>query len=146
MIDLSALQALYDEEIPLVGAMQLKVVSFIENSLRVHAPLACNKNHHGTVFGGSLYCGLLLAGWGHVHLLLQEAQLAGDIVVSKAEIKYKLPVAGDFDAATVAPSLASTQRFLDGVRLKGRGKLDLVSCVEVAGKQAAVLNVQFTVF
>jgi len=146
MIDLDALQTLYDEQIPLVGAMQLKVVSFIENSLTVHAPLACNKNHHGTVFGGSLYCGMLLAGWGHVHLLLQEAQLDGDIVVSSAEVKYKLPVTGDFDAATVAPSQEDVQRFLDKMRVKGRGKLDLVSGVEIEGKQAAVLKVQFTVF
>lgn len=146
MADLIALQALYDAEISLVGPMQLKVVSFVDNSLRVHAPLACNKNHHGTAFGGSLYCGLLLAGWGHVYLLLEEASLKGDIVVSKAEVSYRLPVAQDFEAYTVAPDTELEQRFLERVATKGRGKLELTSMVDVEGKQAAVLKVQFTVY
>ncbi|PCI43305.1 MAG: thioesterase [Moraxellaceae bacterium] len=146
MVDLIALQALYDAEISLVEPMQLKVVSFVDDSLTVRAPLECNKNHHGTAFGGSLYCGLLLAGWGHVHLLLEEAGLKADIVVSKAEIKYRLPVAQDFEAYTVAPKAEFKQRFLEGVGKKGRGKLELTSRVDVDGKQAAALKVQFTVY
>lgn len=143
--NLRGLQELFDDEIPLVGAMQLKVVSYEDRSLTVRAPLACNKNHHGTAFGGSLYCGMLLAGWGHVHLLLEEAGLVGEIVVSKAEVKYRLPVTGDFSASTAAPEPEDVARFLAGVNKKGRGRLALVSCVVVAGKPAAVLNVQFTV-
>jgi thioesterase domain-containing protein len=54
-----------------------------------------NVNHKSTMFGGSLYCGAVLAGWGWLHLRLREEGIEdGHIVIQEGQISYPLPVTG----------------------------------------------------
>jgi len=48
------------------------------------------------MFGGSLYCGAVLAGWGWLHLQLREEGIEdGHIVIQEGQISYPLPVTRD---------------------------------------------------
>ena len=57
-------------------------------------PLAGNLNDKGTMFGGSVYSAMVLAGWT---LCIEQGQAAGatgDIVVKDSSIAFLRPVAG----------------------------------------------------
>ena len=56
------LESILHHDIPLTREMGLKVVAWHDRQLRLHLPLDANINHKSTMFGGSLYCGAVLAG------------------------------------------------------------------------------------
>lgn len=64
--DLAAreLERVLHHDIPLTRDMGMRVIDWHTHTLRLHLPLAPNVNHKSTLFGGSLYCGAVLAGWG----------------------------------------------------------------------------------
>ncbi|KTC45318.1 hypothetical protein AO269_31985 [Pseudomonas putida] len=72
MSEIQALERLLHHDIPLTGDMGLRVRAWDNHCLRLHVPLAPNVNHKSTMFGGSLYCAAVLAGWGWLHLRLGE--------------------------------------------------------------------------
>lgn len=67
------LESILHHDIPLTREMGLSVLDWQGQQLRLQLPLAANINHKSTMFGGSLYCGAVLAGWGWLHLSLREA-------------------------------------------------------------------------
>jgi thioesterase domain-containing protein len=133
-----ALQALLYRDIPLARAMQVRVEHAQADELRLRLPLQANCNPHGTQFGGSLYCAALLAGWGWLHLRLQEAGLAGAVVIRDAQVSYLLPVDSDALACCGAPALADWERFVATFRRRGLARLQLDSRVLDGAGQVAV--------
>ena len=98
------LESVLHHDIPLTREMGLKVVSWQDRQLRLQLPLEANINHKSTMFGGSLYCGAVLAGWGWLHLSLREAGIEdGHIVIQEGHISYPLPVTEDAIAVCDAP-------------------------------------------
>ncbi len=87
-----ALEATWQQTIPLSEFMQLKVQNFDGFQLQCSAPLAPNKNPHHTMFAGSIYSMATLTAWGMVYLQLQALGLRGDIVLADAQIRYRAPV------------------------------------------------------
>ncbi|MEP6472510.1 MAG: YiiD C-terminal domain-containing protein, partial [Gemmatimonadota bacterium] len=73
----SRLSTLLATEIPLAGRLGVTVVGTRDGALVLSAPLAFNRNHEGTAFGGSLNAVATLAGWSAVWLAVQEAGLDG---------------------------------------------------------------------
>ncbi len=69
--DSRQLESVLHHDIPLTRDMGLKVLDWHDQQLRLYLPLDANVNHKSTMFGGSLYCGAVLAGWGWLHLRLQ---------------------------------------------------------------------------
>jgi thioesterase domain-containing protein len=61
------LESVLHHDIPLTREMGLKVLDWQEQQLRLHLPLEPTSIHKSTMFGGSLYCGAVLAGWGWLH-------------------------------------------------------------------------------
>ena len=55
------LESVLHHDIPLTRDMGLKVLDWHDQQLRLHLPLDANVNHKSTMFGGSLYCGAVLA-------------------------------------------------------------------------------------
>lgn len=120
------LQTVLHHDIPLTAEMGLEVLEWHEQQLSLHLPLAPNVNHKSTMFGGSLYCGAVLAGWGWLHLRLKEEGIAdGHIVIQEGQISYPLPVTGDAVAICPAPDAAVWKRFLAMYRRHGRARLTL---------------------
>ena len=105
--DSQYLESVLHHDIPLTRDMGLKVLDWHEQQLRLHLPLEANVNHKSTMFGGSLYCGAVLAGWGWLHLRLKEEGIDdGHIVIQEGQISYPLPVTGDAIAICPAPGAA----------------------------------------
>jgi thioesterase domain-containing protein len=121
-----ALEAVLHRDIPLTRDMGIKVLTWHAHMLRLHLPLAPNVNHKSTLFGGSLYCGAVLAGWGWLHVRLKEAGINdGHIVIQEGQISYPLPVKTDAVAICDAPDEAVWNRFLKMYERRGRARLTL---------------------
>ncbi|MBK5007386.1 thioesterase [Pseudomonas sp. S60] len=135
------LQAVLHRDIPLTQEMGLEVVGWQQQVLQLQLPLAANVNHKSTMFGGSLYCAAVLAGWGWLHLRLRELGIDdGHIVIQEGQISYPLPVTGAAVARCVAPDEKAWERFLALYQRRGRARLTLETTVSNVGSdEAAVL-------
>ncbi|WP_286917329.1 MULTISPECIES: thioesterase domain-containing protein [Pseudomonas] len=146
MSEIQALERLLHHDIPLTGDMGLRVRAWDNHCLRLHVPLAPNVNHKSTMFGGSLYCAAVLAGWGWLHLRLGEAGLSGGhIVIQQGQIDYPLPVAGDALAVCENIDQALWQRFLKTYRRHGRARLQLQTQVLDGERCAVTFSGQYVV-
>ncbi|MGL6246032.1 YiiD C-terminal domain-containing protein [Pseudomonas sp.] len=122
------LESVLHHDIPLTRDMGLKVLDWHDQQLRLHLPLDANVNHKSTMFGGSLYCGAVLAGWGWLHLRLREEGVeGGHIVIHEGHITYPLPVTMDAIAICQAPSAVVWKKFLATYQRYGRARLALHS-------------------
>jgi thioesterase domain-containing protein len=122
------LESILHHDIPLTQAMGVKVLDWHDQQLRLYLPLEANVNHKSTMFGGSLYCGAVLAGWGWLHLRLREEGIEdGHIVIHEGQISYPLPVTMDATAICQAPSAAVWKKFLAMYQRYGRARLTLHS-------------------
>lgn len=131
-------QVLY-RDIPLTRHMGVKVIQWQDHRLHLHLPLAPNVNHKSTLFGGSLYCGAVLAGWGWLYLRLKEAGIDdGHIVIQDGQISYPLPVKADAIAICDAPDHATWDRFLKLYQRRGRARLALPTRIVEGSDDSAV--------
>ena len=120
------LEQVLHHDIPLTREMGIRVIDWQNHRLRLHLPLAPNVNRKSTLFGGSLYCGAVLAGWGWLHLRLREAGIDdGHIVIQDGQISYPLPVREDAIAVCDAPDVAQWDRFITTYQRRGRARLEL---------------------
>ncbi|MCK9704596.1 YiiD C-terminal domain-containing protein [Pseudomonas syringae] len=135
-----ALEQVLHHDIPLTREMGMRVIDWHNQTLRLHLPLAPNVNHKSTLFGGSLYCGAVLAGWGWLHLRLREAGITdGHIVIQDGQISYPLPVRSDAIVRCDAPELAQWDKFIATYQRRGRARLTLHTGIsEQDGKEQAV--------
>ncbi|KPA92307.1 MULTISPECIES: YiiD C-terminal domain-containing protein [Pseudomonas] len=130
------LESILHHDIPLTREMGLKVGGWEGGQLRLWLPLEPNVNHKSTMFGGSLYCGAVLAGWGWLHLSLHEAGIAdGHIVIQEGQISYPLPVTGDAEAICAAPDEKVWKKFLATYQRYGRARLTLETRVMNVGSE-----------
>ena len=138
--DSGYLESVLHHDIPLTREMGLKVLDWRDQQLRLHLPLEPNVNHKSTMFGGSLYCGAVLAGWGWLHLRLKDEGISdGHIVIQEGQISYPLPVTGDATAICPAPDAAVWKKFLAMYRRYGRARLTLdTRIVNAGGDESAV--------
>ena len=128
------LESVLHHDIPLTREMGLKVLAWHEQQLSLHLPLEPNVNHKSTMFGGSLYCGAVLAGWGWLHLRLKEEGIEdGHIVIQEGQISYPLPVTGDAIAICPSPSATQWKKFLAMYQRYGRARLTLNTRIVNAG-------------
>lgn len=138
MSDAAALEQVLHRDIPLTRDMGLSVLSWVAHDLRLQLPLEANVNHKSTMFGGSLYCGAVLAGWGWLHLRLREARVeGGHIVIQQGQIDYPLPVTGVAVAVCEAVDEKVWQRFIRTYERHGRARIELHTYV-LNGEQRAV--------
>ena len=140
------LETVLHHDIPLTRDMGLKVLDWHDQQLRLYLPLDANVNHKSTMFGGSLYCGAVLAGWGWLHLRLRELGIDdGHIVIQEGQISYPLPVTGTAVARCPAPDEKAWERFLTLYQRRGRARLTLetVVCNEGSDEPAVRFSGQY---
>ncbi|MDX1443597.1 MAG: YiiD C-terminal domain-containing protein [Gammaproteobacteria bacterium] len=135
------LQDYLDHAIPQVAHMQAKVLSCDEEGLQLKAPLEPNKNHIGTVFGGSLNSMATLSAWGLVWLLLHERGAA--IVIKDGTMKFLRPATEDFTARCPLPPQALLEDFLQQYEQKGSAQLTLNAEVLCGKRKVAVFEGRF---
>ena len=130
------LESVLHHDIPLTREMGLKVRDWQQGRLELHLPLQANINHKSTMFGGSLYCGAVLAGWGWLHLQLREAGIEdGHIVIQEGQISYPLPVTRDATVVCEAPEEKVWKRFLATYKRYGRARLALETWIVNEGSE-----------
>ena len=134
------LQQKIRESIPLSEAMQFTIESLDNEAIRVTAPLEPNINIHGTGFAGSIYSVAVLTGWALATHILEDAGLEAELVVAKAEIRYRAPVTGELNCATTVDT-GVRDAFLRATREQGKGLLRLEIAVGEAPQ--AVLAATF---
>lgn len=138
------LEQLLHQDIPLTQALGLGVSSWDGSELRLSLPLAANLNHKSSMFGGSLYCGAVLAGWRWLHLRLREAGVVdGHIVIQQGQIDYVQPVLGDALAACAAPPAAQWDKFLALYQRRGLGRINLHSRIFAGDVEAVRFSGQY---
>jgi thioesterase domain-containing protein len=132
------LTAFLHEQIPLTRAMELRVAESNAHRLVLEAPLAPNKNHLGTAFGGSLHALPTLACYGTLWMVLREAGIDGHVVVKKTNALYRAPVEGTLRAVCERPSAKLVAEFLSDLRRHKKARMDLAAVVEGANGKPAV--------
>lgn len=141
------LQTLLHKEIPISQVMQVTVESWECRELLLALPLKPNINHMSSAFGGSLYCGAVLAGWGWMHLYLRELGVTdGHIVIQEGQIMYPYPVLGDAQVICHAPDETELKKFEKTFRRYKKGRLALTSVVLYEGKEAVKFTGQYVVY
>ncbi len=136
----SALQQKIRASIPLSSAMQFSIAELGLDAIVVSAPLQANVNIHGTGFAGSIYSLAVLSGWALCMHIMDELDLDGDLVVGKAEIRYRSAVRGDLLCRT---GVSSLQRESFARDFRSRGKAKLVLQVDVGDGPDAVLQATY---
>jgi thioesterase domain-containing protein len=138
------LELTWHREIPLAAAMDIRVTGYDGQTLTVRAPLAANRNLHGTAFAGSLFSACVLTGWGMVWLALRERGLLGTIVVSDSNIHYRKAVAGELLCRCAADADA-LRAGLEQLATAGRAAFDLVCAIDADAKRAVTFTGKYVV-
>jgi len=126
--DCRHLESLLHHDIPITQALGLQVRDWSEHRLQLHAPLEANINHASTMFGGSLYCVAVLAGWGWLYLRLREAGIEeGHILIQEGQISYPRPITSDALAYGEPAEERAWERFETTFRRRGRARITLQS-------------------
>jgi thioesterase domain-containing protein len=136
----TALQQKIRRAIPLSDAMQFSISELSQHAIRVTAPLEPNINIHGTGFAGSIYSLGVLTGWALCTHIMQELGIEAELVVARAEIRYRAPVDGELECSC-ACSAAQRESFRQGMDGAGKGKLLLD--IEVGSDRQAILQATF---
>ena len=88
--------------IPLINAMNLRVVSASPDSVLVALPFEGNNNDKGTLFAGASYSAMVLAGWT---LVMERAKASGFhnpwAAIVDAHVHYAKPIREDSTASAV---------------------------------------------
>lgn len=132
------LESYLREQIPLTVAMDVRVLTSDSTMLALTAPLAPNRNHLQTAFGGSLHALATLSGYGLLWRQLDDP--SAHIVIRESHIRYDSPVTGDLCAVCRTPAAPELERFRSDFARKGKARLELESTIESGGKVAVTFR------
>jgi len=138
------LAAFIRTEIPLAHAMDLRLLGYDDDCLRLAAPLGPNVNDKGCAFGGSLVSAMTLAGWALVELALQRRGEHCDVFVAESTVRYLQPVWSDFNSEARLPMEASWATFFATLAARGKARIEVACLVPgTDGQPAATLSARF---
>jgi thioesterase domain-containing protein len=138
------LQATWHREIPLAAAMEVQIASCTAAELVVRAPLAPNRNVHGTAFAGSLFSLCALTGWGMTWVAWQQRSSGGVIVLAESRIEFRKAVAGELLCRCTAEP-AALDAALAAFAATGRAKLPLACTIDADEKRAVTFEGEYAV-
>lgn len=113
------------ENIPITQSMEVYVEHVSLLKVILAAPISKNINHKKTVFGGSLHSMTTLACWSLIYVNLKGLIESSEIVITHSDIQYLAPVSTDFTATCERPDEVAWQRFMQGLKLKGKARIEL---------------------
>jgi len=137
-----ALRTYLHDHIPLSRAMAVEVLDASAAHVLLEAPLEPNINMHGTMFGGSAATLALLAAWSVMHLKLETAGIASQLVIHRTATEYLLPITGLAQASAHLDD-ASWPSFLQAYQRRGRARLTVAAELLFEGKVAGRLSGEF---
>lgn len=113
-------------EIPLTAAMSVRVIRSEQGEVEISAPLAPNKNLHGTAFAGSLATLGLISGWVVLDRALHGADVKAHLVAQKNECIFHAPAAQELRAVARIPT-EEWNNFLNALHSKGRARISVIT-------------------
>lgn len=122
----SELQSFLHQNIPASAALSLGVEESSPQRVVLSAPISANRNHHHTVFGGSISMLATLCGWSLVHLNYPEYR--GKIVIQESRIRYTRPAPADLSAVCEKNDSDAWQECSKMLAERGKGKIT-VTCI-----------------
>lgn len=117
------LQAFLHHNIPASAALQFSVTEAETGRVALMAPITANRNHHHTVFGGSIVMLATLCGWALVHLNYPEYH--GKIVIQKSHIRYLKPARGNLTAVCGKTDPKAWMQCSAMLTAHGKGKIHI---------------------
>jgi len=135
------LERFLHEKIPLTVAMGVHVVECSDARVVLTAPLAPNRNHLQTAFGGSLHALATLSGYSLLWWLLRQPH--AHIVIRESTIQYERPVRDTLRAVCQAPPTIDVERFRRDFARKGKARIALEAAIEHEGEIAARFHATF---
>jgi thioesterase domain-containing protein len=129
------LEALWGEGIPLAGAMAVEIRRLDGEFITLAAPLAPNRNHMGSAFGGSLQSLATLTGWAVT--LITAGQVSGHVVIRTSQMKFLTPVAGELVAEAPFPAPVAAAAFRSTLAARGHARLTVPVAVLGRGCRVA---------
>ncbi|HEC59385.1 hypothetical protein LCGC14_0553820 [marine sediment metagenome] len=134
------------KHIPITAHLGVKILSFDGQQVIISAPLASNKNLHGTAFGGSQAAIGILTGWALIFLKLKQLGINNDLVIQKSSYDFTKPVTSDFTATCQLPSIAEFDLFLKTLKEKSKARLTLTAEIETEEGLCGVHEGLYVVF
>jgi thioesterase domain-containing protein len=126
------LKRMLEAEIPLAHHLAVEVERADDAAIKLCAPLAPNRNHCGTAFGGSLFSLAVLTGWAWTTRYLALHGFEADALIQESSIRYLLPARGALEARLIAPTAPTVEKFRRMLERAGRGRIRLAAEVHVA--------------
>ena len=144
---LHALESALHAQIPLTRTMDVRVLGFDQNGLRLGAALTPNLNHKMTAFGGSLNSLATLACWGLVQLLcLSKQRRAITVIIQESHVQFLRPVTQDFEATCPLPPSPVVETFMHVLERRGRARVELEASIFAHGEIALRFSGQFVAY
>jgi thioesterase domain-containing protein len=78
---------------------------------------------------------MTLAGWSLPRLALRRADLKAELVIGRCEVRFLRPVDSAFSAVCAWPAPDRVSAFLETVRERGKGRLELAPEIVVDGPE-----------
>lgn len=138
-------QALF-ELIPQTRNFGIQFTKIEQTELVVRGSYALNKNHLQIVFGGSIAAISITTAWSLLQHNIQQAGLAGNLVIKQQEIKFLLPVHADFDCIATLPSADAWTDFVADYGKKGRAKITVQARVVCQYKTTSTFEGIFVLY
>lgn len=110
--------------IPMTQHAGLRVLEFDPRVVRIAAPLAPNRNHHETAFGGSLAMIAVVSGWTLAHANLLSIDCEATLVVQHSAMDFVAPGRSGLLASSEVDEAARLE-FLDAIQRRGRARLEI---------------------
>lgn len=125
-------------QMPITSALGVRLDSLDETAIQIRIPMGPNRNHRGTVFGGSVAALATLAGWSAVWLALVESGVEAHTVIQDSQIRYTHPAHSDVVARAIRPGPDDVERLLAMIARRGRGRVGVTVTIRgEAGQQVA---------
>ncbi|MBB5019766.1 thioesterase domain-containing protein [Chitinivorax tropicus] len=140
---LLTLTAQLREQIPLAEAIDLYVTDAGDAQLTIAAPLAVNRNPHGTVFAGSAVSVAILAAWSLLDGRLRSMEGEAQLVLQRNTMAYLRPIDGPFAATARLQDESAWLRFQSMLQRKGRARIVMTSVIMCGEAEAAVFEGEF---
>ncbi len=145
-ISLRALEDFMHAEIPLVAAMDVKLLRYDERGLVIAAPLEANRNYRGTAFAGSLAALVTLAGWAMTHLKVQEMGLKGEAAASESHVEFLKPVTvPTIEVFCPQPADEAVAKLRRMLLRRGMGRWELSAHIRAGGEPAVAFTGKYAV-
>ena len=111
-----------------------------DERVTISVPLSGNRNDKGTMFGGSVYSAMVLAGWKLCVEQAKSSGLSGDIVVRDSSISFLRPMKTDLLATAIvrdAPRKTLRGNYAFDISVSA-SDADGKTCVEFSGSYRLV--------